>query len=89
MVVRIGRIAGRLLPAMDFKAADNQNRKAGAPFELPADPLPTTEKGVQKRMKQLLSDAEALAVEIAALAAPNAPSAAEQASLTAMRDADW
>src|SRR5207253_556544 len=41
---RIARLAGRLLPGMDLKDVNNNGRKAGAPFGLPADPLPRTEK---------------------------------------------
>jgi hypothetical protein len=85
---RIGGFAGRLLPGMDRKEIDNGDRKAGAPFGLPDGPLPRTEKTVKARMKQLLADAEGLAVEIEQLPAPNAPTAGERGVLTAMRNAD-
>jgi len=88
MGIRIGRIAGRFLPAMDLKETDNNGRKAAAPFELPVGPLPTTETSVKAAMKELLADAEDLAVEIESLVAPNAPTAGEKASLKAMRAAD-
>jgi hypothetical protein len=85
---RISRIADRLLPTMDRKDQNNQDRKAGAPFELPDAALPDTEKSVKARMKALLNEAESLAVEIENLPAPNAPSTAERGALTAMRNAD-
>jgi rubrerythrin len=88
MLSRIARLAGRLLPGMDLKEEDNNNCKAGAPFGLPDDPLPRTEKTVKARMKQLLADAEELAVEIEQLPAPNAPTVPEKGVLKDMRDTD-
>jgi hypothetical protein len=88
MRTRIAALAGRLLPGMDMKDEDNNGRKAGAPFGLPDDALPRTEKTVKARMKRLLADAEGLAVEIEQLPAPNAPTAGERGVLKAMRDAD-
>jgi hypothetical protein len=88
MRTRIAGLAGRLLPGMDMKDEDNDGRKAGAPFGLPDDPLPRTEKTVKARMKRLLADAEELAVEIEQLPAPNAPTAGERNALKAMRGAD-
>ena len=55
MRARIGSIAGRLLPGMPLKEGDDK-LKAGAPFGLPKEELPHTEKTVQARMKQLLAD---------------------------------
>jgi hypothetical protein len=88
MRLRIARLAGRLLPGMDLKEEDNDGRKAGAPFGLPDNALPRTEKKVKARMKQLLTDAEGLAVEIEQLPAPNAQTAAERGALSTMRNAD-
>jgi hypothetical protein len=88
MKQRIAKIAGQLLPHMDLKEQDNNNRNAGAPFQLPADPLPATPSKVKAQMKQLLADAKALIAEIQQLAAPNAPTGAEPAVLTAMGTAD-
>ncbi|MBI3408065.1 MAG: hypothetical protein HY040_06875 [Planctomycetes bacterium] len=88
MLARIRKIGGQFLPTMDLKEEDNNDRKTGAPFGLPDDPLPATEKTVKARMKQLLADAEGLAVEIENLPAPNAPTSAERAALTGMRSAD-
>jgi rubrerythrin len=88
MLLRVARLAGELLPGMDQKAANNQSRKAGAPFELPDDPLPQTEKSVKARMKLLLADSDAIATQLEQLAAPNAPTVGEQKVLDNMRKAD-
>jgi len=88
MLGRIRKIAGQFLPAMDLKDEDNQDRKAGAPFGLPVEALPATEKSVKARMKELLNAASDLAEELKNLPAPNAPNSAESTVLANMDDED-
>jgi len=88
MIRRIQRLANQMLPEMDLKTDAESTSKAAAPFELPDEALPQTEKSVKARLKRLLANAEALADEIEKLHAPNAPSAAEKSVLDRMRTDD-